>query len=321
MADWDSHLSLFNDERYLRCNLRPGQRLFRYDHLIDGQLVGTCSGVVEDAVLEGGYSAPFGGIDWVRAREAPSVVVDLFRALAACARNEGVREIRFRGRPDYFGANEAAVQFALLNLGARIVCCELSLGLEAWRYRTVQEYQAALAGSAPHTLRHGLRSEFEFGAAESTSEWAECHALLAEARRRRGAQLRISSDYVLRLREVFGERIAMHRLKKAGETAGAALVYRVTPYWDYVVAWGDDLRHRHDKVMNVMAYWLMRSAIAAQVRIIDLGISSVNGVPDDGLVHFKRSIGGVTGLRHNLSLPTSAVSTEAIACRPAKGRQ
>lgn len=277
--------------------------MFRYDHIAGDRLVGTCSGIVQEATLESGHSAPFGGVDWVRSREAPGVVVDLFRALATRARDTGIQEIRIRARPDYFGDNEAAAQFAILNLGARIEACELSLGLQPWRYRTPQEYASTLEGSAPHTLRHGLRSGMEFGAAEAAEEWAECYNLLVDTRRRRGAQLRISCEYVLGMRELFGDRIAMHRLTQAGELAGAALVYRVTPHCDYVVAWGDDLRHRHDKVINVMAYRLMCSAIAARIRVIDLGISSVDGVPDDGLVQFKRSIGAVTGMRLNLLLP------------------
>ena len=55
--------------------------------------------------------------------------------------------------------------------------------------------------------------------------------------------------------------------------------------------------------MNVMAYHLVSAAIAQRVSVIDIGISSVDGVPDDGLIQFKRNIGGVTGLRLNLRLP------------------
>ena len=51
-----------------------------------------------------------------------------------------------------------------------------------------------------------------------------------------------------------------------------------------------------------MAYELVRKAVADSVAIVDLGISSVGGIPDDGLIQFKRNIGGVTGLRINFRL-------------------
>ena len=180
--------------------------------------------------------------------------------------------------------------------------CELALGLEPWRFGTPEEYLATLRPAERSAVRHGLRTGMVFGPAETAGDWAACYELLAETKRRRGAQPSISLDYLMMLSEIFGKRIAMHRLIRGGELAGAALVYRVKRDWDYVAAWGDDLRHRHDRVMNVMAYQLVRAAIGQRVSVIDIGTSSVSGVPDDGLVQFKRNIGGATGLRLNFRL-------------------
>jgi len=303
VADTQSHIVLFNDEKYQRCNLQPDERLFRYDHFVEGRLLGTLSGVVTDGVLECGHSAPFGGIDCVRRREPAAAILDLLQAGFARARNEGFGAIRVRTRPAYFGANETAVQFALLNYGAAIEACEISLGIETWRYQTPEQYEAALDGRARRTLRQGLSAGMTFGASETEAEWAACYDLLTETKQRRGAELKISLDYVMRLKTLFAGRIAMHRLTVGGELAGAALVYRIAPRWKYLVAWGDDLRHRHRNVNNVMAYELTRAAIAEGVDLVDIGISSVDGVPDDGLIQFKRSIGGATGLRLNFRLP------------------
>jgi hypothetical protein len=49
--------------------------------------------------------------------------------------------------------------------------------------------------------------------------------------------------------------------------------------------------------MNLMVYHLVRLAIAQRVAVLDVGISSVDGVPDDNLIQFKRSVGAATGLR------------------------
>ena len=302
MADRQSHITLFNDERYQRCNVRSGQRLFRYDHVVGDRLIGTVSGVIEDGLLDCGHSAPFGGIDFVRHRESTGTILDLLRAAISRARDEGVSEIRIRARPGYFGANEAASDFALLSLGAFVESCEMSLGLQLWRFQTSEEYIAALNDSARNKVRQGLRTGMVLGVAETAADWVACFDLLEETKRRRGVQLKISFDYLMRLRDVFGGRIAMRRLTHHGELAGAALVYRVADDWDYIAAWGDDLRHRNSRVMNLMAYYLVCTAIAQRVKVLDIGISSVDGVPDDGLVQFKRSIGATTGMRLNFRL-------------------
>jgi hypothetical protein len=298
-----SHISLFNDERYQRCNLRPGQRLFRYDHSAGGRLVGTLSGVVDGEVLECGHSAPFGGIDWARRRELVGIVVELLRAASARARSNGIREMRIRARPPYYGANETACEFALFNRSASVECCEMSLGVETGRYRTSADYVASLGCSARNTLHHGLRAGMAFSQAATATEWAICYDLLAETKRRRGAEMKYSLDYLLNLREIFGPRIAMHRLTRGGGLAGAALVYRIARHWDCVAAWGDDLDHPNNKVMNVMTYHLVCEAIAGRVAILDLGGSSIDGVPDDRLIQFKRSVGATTGSRLCFRLP------------------
>jgi Acetyltransferase (GNAT) domain len=297
-----SHISLFNDERYQRCNLRPGDRLFRYDHQDGPRLVGTLSGVVRQGLLDCGHSAPFGGIDLVH-QETPSCVLALLRAALARAREEGIAQIRVRARPRYFGENEAAGEFALLHLGAAIESCEVSLGIEIWRHADAEAYVAALSKAARKTLRHAQRADASFGPAHDTDEWAECYALLAETKRRRGGHFRISFEYVIAMRDLFGPRIAMYSVRQGGELAAAALVYRVKADCDYVVAWGDDLRYRGIHVMNLLAYHLICRALADRLRTLDLGIASLAGVPDDGLIQFKRSLGGSLGLRIDYRLP------------------
>ena len=300
-----SHIVLFNDVHYQCRNLRPGQHPFRYDHLVKGRLIGTLSGVIDGGILDCGHSAPFGGIDYMRSDVSAAAVTDLLRGAVCRARTVGVREVFIRGRPGYFGANEAVTQFALFNSGARVARCELSLGLEARRFATADHYAAALDHSARKQLRQGLAAGFDFAAANTVAEWSECFDLLVETRRRRGATMKISLAYVTGLREVFGSRITMHRLLAGGALAGAALVYRVRRDWDYIVAWGDDLAQRSKRVMNVLAYRLVCAAIAEQVGVVDLGVSSVDGVPDEGLIHFKRGIGAVPGLRLDFRVPVS----------------
>lgn len=298
------HIFLFNDERFQRFNLQRGQRLFCFDHPIQNRLIGTFTGVIEGQKLTCGYSAPFGGIDFVRNDEAATAVTDLIEAVRAAADAEGVRNIRIKGRPCYYGANETATMFALLGNGALAEACELSLGLEVWRYGSPDDYVASLRPSIARQLRKAKAADMYFDMVETAADWADCFALLVETRRRRGAEMKITLDYVLRLRAAFGQRIAMYRLTKDHRLAAAALVYRTRSDVDHVVAWGDDILFRKDRVMNLMAYHLVCEAISGGIRIIDLGISSVNGVPDDGLIQFKRNIGASTGLRIDFSLET-----------------
>jgi hypothetical protein len=291
--------------RYQRCNIGDGYRLFRYDHFANGELVGSLSGVIEGGVLDCGHSAPFGGIDLVHSRERVSEVVALLHSVLARAKSNGIRVIRIRARPGYFGDNEASLAFALLQLGAWVESCELSLGIETGHYLTAEQYLSSLRYTPRRLVRLALGSGLVFEPAVAPAEWGACFDLLGEVKKRRGVVLKISLEYVQKLAQLFGSRIVMHRVIKDDALAGAVLVYRVAPEWDYIVAWGDSLRHRHHSVMNFIVYQLVRLAIADRVTVVDLGISSVDGVADDGLIHFKRSVGAVTGVRtvYRLEVP------------------
>lgn len=305
MFEKPSHIILFNDERYLQYNLQTGQRLFRYDHALEGRLVGTLGGVVDHDELICGYSAPYGGLDFIRRREAVGSIVEMIQAASLSAASVGIRTIRIRHRPGYYGENETALEFALLNLGASVETCELSLGIDISRYRTSGEYIDGLKLTAARNLRQGMAHGMHFASVESASDWEAVFALLVEARRRRRAEMKISLEYVMGLRAVFGARIAAYALKRDGRLAAAALVYRVSENQEYLVSWGDDIRDRKDRAMNVMAYHLVSTAILNNIALFDLGISSVNGSPDDGLINFKRNIGGTPGLRIDFRLEVS----------------
>ena len=302
------HVTLFNDERYHLLNLRSGQRLFRYDHRADGRLVGALSGVVDGGVLDCGHSAPFGGVDFVRRLEPVTTVIGLLRAAAARAQSEGIDVIRLRARPGYFGPNETATEFALVNLGAPIESCELSLGIDTKQFSSLEDYMAAITDAARNAVRRGARSALTFEPAQTATEWAACFDVIADTKRRRGAAMKYSLDYLTRLRSVFGPRIAMHRLVKNHEVAAAALVYRIAPKWDFVAAWGDRLDYRRDRVMNLMTYYLVGVATTQRVAVLDLGEASVDGVPDVGLERFKRSLGAAIGLRLNFRFSTALVA-------------
>ena len=92
----------------------------------------------------------------------------------------------------------------------------------------------------------------------------------------------------------------MWLLRHEGEGIAAALVYAVLPSVHYLAAWGDAGHEMVHSPMNLLAHQLVLNSLDEGVRVIDLGISSVNGVADEGLVLFKRHVGASNSLRLDL---------------------
>jgi hypothetical protein len=294
------HLALFSTEAFHALNLRPGQTLRRLDHEVDGRLVGSLVGVVEGDRFHSGHSAPFGGPDFVRDAETAANVTATLAAAVARLDDEGVRTIRVTARPAHYSGSETAVQFALLNLGFAVAGCELSFHIDLAPLAGPDDYVAALRSPARRALRHALAEPFALEPALDDDAWAAGHALLAKNRAAKGRTLALPLGYVLRARDALPGRVRMFTLTHAGVPCAAALVYRVTPRRELVVYWGDAGHDLPRSPMNALAHLLVAQVLGEGALALDLGPSSVAGVPDQGLIQFKRSVLARESLRLDL---------------------
>ena len=294
------HLLLFNRDAFHALNLLPGQRVVRVDHHDDGRLVGSLVGVRDGDVVTCGHSAPFGGPDLVRDAETAANVVALLDHAVRELEADGVRTIRLKARPAFYSGSETAVQFALLNLGFRVESCELSFHIDLEALGGIDAYVAGLRSPARRALRHGLAEPFALLEAGDGDGWDAGYDLLAANRAAKGRRLALDAGYVRAARDAFPGRIRMSVLEHAGRPCAAALTYRVLPGRELVVYWGDAGHDLPRSPMNVLAHAMVARALDEGIRSLDIGPSSVAGVPDQGLLQFQRSVGARASLRLDL---------------------
>jgi predicted N-acyltransferase len=208
--------------------------------------------------------------------------------------------VRVKARPDFYGAPEVAVQFALLNLGFTVEACELNFHLDLAGMTGVDDYVARLKPPARRALKHLAAEPFVFCEATSEDEWAAAYGVLERNRQAKGWQLRLPLDYVRGIRDAFPGRIRMFTLAHGGRPCAAALVYRVRPRRELVVYWGDADHDLPRSPMNVLVQRLVGWAVEEGALSLDVGTSSVEGVPNQGLIQFKESVGARPRLRLDL---------------------
>jgi hypothetical protein len=291
-------MTLFNDDRFHALNLGDGERVVRAEvHDDDGRVIGAIGGVLVGDTLTCGHSAPFGGVDLVRERETPANVARVVDRALPRLRAAGARTLRVKLPPACYGDSEALVQFTLLNRGFRVERCELNQHIDLEALDGPGDYIERLKSPARRALRKLLADGFSFQRADSEAEWDRAYETLAVNRARRGRTLALSRAYVARAREALGEAVRMYELLRAGRAIAAALVYRVRPQRELVVAWGDGEHGLEHSPMNLLAYRVVERALAEGARTLDLGVSNepepdADGalVPNAGLVQFKQSV-------------------------------
>ena len=282
------HLLLYSRRSFGRRTLRAGDRWMTAEVHDGTRLVGSLSGTVHGSTWWSGYSAPFGGPDFVRPVESPANVTRVLEAAMSKARQQGLSALRITLRPPSYSRNEGLVSHCAVQLGFRPVTSELSCAIDIGAMSDAGDYARSLKSAARKVLR---RHENEPWGYRETADWADAYQLLVANRAAKGRNLRLDLDYLQGVREDHPGKLRMCILEHGGTPVAAALLYRLLPDVDSVQYWGDRPGALDFSPMPQLAAEVCGQAIADGVRIVDLGKSSIDGTPDEGLVRFKRRVG------------------------------
>ena len=265
-------------------------------------------GRVDDRVRSG-HLAPFGGLDLVRSNETVANVEGLVDTALTELRRSGALSIEVSAKPPHYGVNESVLEFVLLNRGFTVVGAELNAVLPLVGLASVDDYAAALKPAARKMLRRSLAQGLEGFqiAADDEDGWAEAHEVLRRNRVDRGRPMHLDVDYIRAIRDAFPGRVRLLGLASDGRLCAAALLYRVAEGRDVVQYWGDALHELPVSPMNALVHVVVAHALACGTLTLDIGISSEDGVPNHGLIQFKRSVG--CQLEPRLLLRSAAIPT------------
>ena len=198
-----SHLSLFNEPTFISLNLRNGQQYHCIDTKFDSGLVGSTAGVVVDDEFISGYSAPFGGPDFVRKAETIERVNAVIFDLVVAMQNQQWKSVRINAKPSSYSMSEVPLQISLLNNGFSLEAWEISHSIHIERFARIEDYDAELRPTARKKLRHLEKEPFSFAEAVDDPDWFDCYQLLSKNRAAKGRKLKLSFDYILRIRDTF----------------------------------------------------------------------------------------------------------------------
>ncbi len=302
------HVSLWNSEGFYALNPEAAEHRVQIDHHDDsGRLVGSFVAARIDDALVSGFGAPLGGVDFVRDDEIPRHVVHLLRTVFEAAAAGGARRVEVRMKPPHHGAAEAALAFALFELGAEVELANLNFFVDVGH---LDQGVALLTPRAVKAARRAAEAgaRVELLAPDDETEWATAYEVLERNRVEKGRPMRLSLEYIRRIRDHFGPLVRMHALRDGdGAMVAAALLYRTAACHDVVQYWGDVAPSGPVSPMPLLALELFTAAKAAGASVVDLGIATSDGQPNHGLVQFKRSVGARSELRLEVAADVDSV--------------
>jgi len=291
---------LFNDGAYHLLHLDEGHEVVEVEgRTTDGRVIGTASGVLVDGTWTSGHRAPFGGFDLARDWTTPAEVGELVDGVIAGLHQRGIRSARVRTKPASWSPAEPVLQQALLARGFGVEQAELNFHIDVGT-RHAAGYAASLKKEARKALHRAQGLGLGFALVDDPDGWDEAFAVLRANRESKGRPMNLALDELRRAAAAFGDRIRMAVLLDDDVVVAAALLYRADPGREVVVRWGDHGHRLPHSPMYLLAERVVALVGGEGATRLDLGISTEGGVPNHGLVQFKRAVGADAELRLDL---------------------
>lgn len=152
-----------------------------------------------------------------------------------------------------------------------------------------------------YNARKNLKKANSFGLTFEKLDQANrkvAYDVIAQNRSERGFPLRLTWEQLINTNSVIP--MDFFLAKKDTDNIGAAIVYHMAPGIVRVIYWGDLPQFSEYKTMNFLSYELFKYYKSQGIKILDIGHSTVDSIPNNGLCEFKESIGCSIGILYEL---------------------
>ena len=261
----------------------------------------TCFGIVlgeSNGVLRSPFSAPFGGFleKGTHGLERMEKAVD---ALADYAKERSLR-LQITLQPMVYDETRLSMWVNVMMRKMQLHHADLNYHFDISR---MPNYSSVINRSARKLLNQALKQNFCLHKLDSGNrdDVARAYNVISCNRKERGFPLRMTFEQVWQTvsRVVTADFFV---LEHEGCDVAAAQIFHVADGIAQVVYWGDIRQYAKLRPMNYLAYSLFGYYADNGLRILDIGPSTEDGIPNYGLCEFKESIGCSVTMKYSFEL-------------------
>ena len=239
------------------------------------------------------WQAPFGAVQ-LASGLAPATVVAFLQRVQQELKEQGVKQLQVRSYPfAYDTGGSTLLTQALLQLGARVTLAELNNHLEP----TELGFEARLHPSERRRLQKCRRAGFQFEQ-EPPLLLPAVYDFLRQCRAEKGQILSLSLERLQELFRLFPQDHFLFSVRDAnGAWAALTVAIRVSGQILYNFYPASPLAYNVFSPVVLLNEGLYAFAHANNMRLLDLGTSTLPEGPNHSLLQFKRHLGGVLSLK------------------------
>ncbi len=241
------------------------------------------------------FSAPFGSFT-MKGKQRLEYMEEAVDLLLDYSRRRG-KKLSVTLPSMVYGETELSQWINIFSRKMQTASVELNYQFPLERF---DNYTTLIERNARKNLNHALKENFVFQQLDISrlEDVERMYAVINRNRAERGFPLRMTLDQVwATVSRVVTADIFV--LSHEGADVAAALVYHVASDIAQVIYWGDIRRYSQLRPMNRLTYSVFKHYREVGLRVLDIGISTEDGVPNFGLCDFKESIGCTVSLKYS----------------------
>lgn len=242
---------------------------------------------VRNNILTSPFSAPFGGFEATSSDIRLQQIDAALQTLHQWATDRIFEGIKI-GFPAFFYNSNMLNKVCSCLTRASYERSNVDLNYHFLTAKFDDNYEKEIWYNAQKNLRKGKTSGLTFEKINA-ADGAQAYAIIALNRRTRGFPLRMTFEQIEETSKVVD--IDFFLVKREEIIVASAIVFHVAKDIVQVVYWGDLPDYSEFKTMNYLSFHLFQHYKNQGIKIIDIGPSSENSIPNYGLCEFKESIG------------------------------
>jgi hypothetical protein len=242
------------------------------------------------------FSAPFGGFHFRKEVMYVSEIEIFLKSLQEYIVSNRLSGIRITLPPDvYHQTINAKTVKALYQKGFKNSTLDITNWVDLKVFQGIFTQK-----NSKEYYKQALRNELKFRKTDETHDHEEIYDLIRSNRERSERSIYMSLDDITDTGALWP--VDYFKVtNNQGIIIAAAIFYRNHPEIVYALFWGDSLEGRKLRAMDFLAFQLWTFYKEQKFSFVDLGISTENGKPNEGLLRFKESHEAISSLKYTFT--------------------
>ncbi len=145
------------------------------------------------------------------------------------------------------------------------------------------------------------REGFVFAEEQDVEGFRKVYEVIRENRASNGIQISMSFEGLMEMHANFPGKVHFFSCSEQGKIAAGAICIAIRSDILYVFYWGDVTGYEQYSPVVYLAENLYSYAMGAGFKVLDIGTSTLHGVPNYGLIKFKEALGFQASLKLSFS--------------------